>query len=480
MALRDQLNVSTRAELYNFVMQSDQVLTVLGVSVAGDIPAELWYFNATSTATDNGTTVIKPTAIPVGNPGRYVRWIQEADWSYVNNKPSFATVATTGSYSDLSGQPTIPAAQVQCDYAQVSTGAIDYIKNKPNLSLYYLASNPSGYISGITSSMVTTALGYTPYSSSNPSGYITGITSGMVTSALGYTPLANTRNITINGTTHDLTADRTWTVGDVSTSSTYSNPAWITTLAWSKITGTPTTLSGYGITDGVTSTSLTSTLASYVTNTSLATTLGSYATTSALTTGLSGKENTITAGTTLQYWRGDKTFQTLNTTVVPEGTNQYFTDARARTAVSLTTTGTSGAATYNTSTGVLNIPVYTSASANFNNAPGRSLNTSYQISTTRTTSVSYTVAINTAVSLLNLNSNGQVFLEISSDNVNWTTINSAGIQRTLSISITISVTDISNYNIQGWVPANYWVRLRTVVSGGATVTFVSGQEVQFF
>jgi len=37
----------------------------------------------------------------------------------------------------------------------------------------------------------------------------------------------------------------------VSTSSTYSNPSWLTSLAWSKISSTPTTLSGYGITDGV-------------------------------------------------------------------------------------------------------------------------------------------------------------------------------------------------------------------------------------
>lgn len=49
-----------------------------------------------------------------------------------------------------------------------------------------------------------------------------------------------------------------------------------------------------------------------------------------LTTSLSGKENTITSGTTAQYYRGDKTWQTLNTTVVPEGTNQYFTEARVR------------------------------------------------------------------------------------------------------------------------------------------------------
>lgn len=34
-------------------------------------------------------------------------------------------------------------------------------------------------------------------------------------------------------------------------SQVYSNPSWISALAWSKITGTPTTLGGYGITDAV-------------------------------------------------------------------------------------------------------------------------------------------------------------------------------------------------------------------------------------
>ena len=46
------------------------------------------------------------------------------------------------------------------------------------------------------------------------------------------------------------------------------------------------------------------------------------------------------------------------TTNISEGTNLYFTDARARAAISLTTTGTSGAATYNSTTGVLNVPNY--------------------------------------------------------------------------------------------------------------------------
>lgn len=40
----------------------------------------------------------------------------------------------------------------------------------------------------------------------------------------------------------------------VSTGNTYDNPVWFNSLAWSKITGKPTTLSGYGITDAASST----------------------------------------------------------------------------------------------------------------------------------------------------------------------------------------------------------------------------------
>lgn len=60
--------------------------------------------------------------------------------------------------------------------------------------------NGAGYITGITSGDVTTALGYTPYNSTNPSGYISGITSSDVTTALGYTPYsdANPNGYTTN------------------------------------------------------------------------------------------------------------------------------------------------------------------------------------------------------------------------------------------------------------------------------------------
>lgn len=63
---------------------------------------------------------------------------------------------------------------------------------------------------------------------------------------------------------------------------------------------------------------------------------------------LAAKEPTIAAGTTSQYWRGDKSWQTLNTSAVPEGSNPYFTTARARASLS------AGAGiSYNSSTGVI-------------------------------------------------------------------------------------------------------------------------------
>ena len=46
---------------------------------------------------------------------------------------SLATVATTGDYGDLLNKPTIPAAQVQSDWSQSNSSAVDYIKNKPTI-----------------------------------------------------------------------------------------------------------------------------------------------------------------------------------------------------------------------------------------------------------------------------------------------------------------------------------------------------------
>jgi hypothetical protein len=71
-------------------------------------------------------------------------------------------------------------------------------------------------------------------------------------------------------------------------------------------------------------------------------------------TTFNSKENAITAGTTAQYYRGDKTFQTLNTAAVPELTNLYYTEARvnANTNVAANTAARHAAVTLGTANGL--------------------------------------------------------------------------------------------------------------------------------
>lgn len=84
------------------------VFVANGVAARGDAPPLLYYYNSASTATPNGVTVIKPTNITLPAAGRYLAMAL----SYIDliSKPSFATVATSGSFTDLSSKPTISTA----------------------------------------------------------------------------------------------------------------------------------------------------------------------------------------------------------------------------------------------------------------------------------------------------------------------------------------------------------------------------------
>lgn len=85
--------------------------------------------NASSNATANITVPINVSDLT--NDAGYLTSVA---WGDVTGKPTFATVATSGSYNDLSNKPTIPAAQVQSNWTQTTTTAVDYIKNKPTLA----------------------------------------------------------------------------------------------------------------------------------------------------------------------------------------------------------------------------------------------------------------------------------------------------------------------------------------------------------
>jgi hypothetical protein len=175
------------------------------------------------------------------------------------------------------------------------------------------------------------------------------------------------RTLTINGTTYDLTANRTWTL-------TTANISEVTNLYYTdararaaiSVTGSGSYNSSTGVitvTGGVTSVN-TLTGAVTLTTTNIAEGTNLYYTQARFDTAFGNKSTTnLAEGTNLYYTSAranadfDTRLGTKSTTNLAEGTNLYYTDTRARAAISLTTTGSSGSATY--VSGVLNVPTYT-------------------------------------------------------------------------------------------------------------------------
>lgn len=115
----------------------------------GDL-IELASVNALSeTGYSSKKTTIEDVADKVAtlNPQAQADWAEAdtTDPSYIQNKPTLATVATSGSYNDLSDQPTIPAAQVNSDWN--SSSGVSEILNKPTLGTS--ASKDVGVANGV-------------------------------------------------------------------------------------------------------------------------------------------------------------------------------------------------------------------------------------------------------------------------------------------------------------------------------------------
>lgn len=166
------------------------------------------------------------------------------------------------------------------------------------------------------------------------------------------------------------------------------------------------------------------------------------------------------------------------TTIAGYGITDSYTDTKARNAISLTTTGSTGVSAYNAATGVLNVPNYsfTPTAPNYSNTPARTLNATGSIlSTTKPTWVSYSITHTVALTLVTLNGASNVYLEISPNNTTWTTISQAGFSD--GVAVAVAITKSQTNNIQGYIPANYYYRIRSVVTGGGSATFANGQEV---
>lgn len=125
-------------------------------------------------------------------------------WTDITGKPSFATVATSGLYSDLAGTPTIPAAQVNSDWN--SPSGPSQIINKPTIV-------PADSI--MTVNRATDSI------------------ASIMSNVNGKVP--QSRTLTIQGVSQDLSANRTWNpingtgfVKASGTTVTYDNSTYLT------------------------------------------------------------------------------------------------------------------------------------------------------------------------------------------------------------------------------------------------------------
>ena len=171
----------------------------------------------------------------------------------------------------------------------------------------------------------------------------------------------------------------------------------------------------------------------------------------------------------------------LTTDNIPEGaTNLYFTNTRARTAISLTTTGSSGASTYDNTTGVFNIPNYTDQFVGTVTSVGLSSVTSGVTigSTPITTSGTITIAIATATASQNglLSSADWATFNGKQNAITLTTTGTSGVSTLVG-----STLNIPNYttNLTGYVPytgatTNVDLGDFVLTSGGLNVDSLGG------
>lgn len=119
-------------------------------------------------------------------------------------------------------------------------------------------------------------------------------------------------------------------------------------------------------------------------------------------------------------------------------------------------------------------------SARAQSSASRSLNTVYQLSSTRDSLVTYSVEISCALSLTTGQA-GTVFLEIASNSgftLNVQELGRFSNANSGTLTIGLNLVQAISGNLSGYIPAGYYMRLRTAnVTSTPTFTYRSGQEL---
>jgi hypothetical protein len=157
--------------------------------------------------------------------------------------------------ASFTGVTTSPTPATGTSNTQIATTA--FVNNTANAGYTFTASvtgNAGTVTNGVYTSGDQTIAGTKTFSSTI-TGSISG-NAGTVTNGV-YTTSSYSNPSWITSLAWSKVSSTPTTLGGygitdaANTASSYSNPSWITSLAWSKISSTPTSLSGYGITDAV-------------------------------------------------------------------------------------------------------------------------------------------------------------------------------------------------------------------------------------
>jgi hypothetical protein len=135
MITQNQIMADSKSDLYGAIFPNTWMCLLMGEFAERDTPMRIYQYSSASTAADDGENVIKPTG--VAGAGRWLKYSYQqlqADWgqlssaalTFIANKPNLSAVATSGAYTDLSGKPSLATV--------ASTGSYSDLTGKPSLA----------------------------------------------------------------------------------------------------------------------------------------------------------------------------------------------------------------------------------------------------------------------------------------------------------------------------------------------------------
>jgi len=181
---------------------------------------------------DNNTYLTPSVAAStyVSLTGSYANpsWITSLDWVKISGAPAFLTTETDPVFN---AHPAYYVTNTKLSQWDAAYTWVNAFPPQTGNGGKFLTTN------GGTLSWADVVSGVSSFNTRT--GAVT-LNSSDVTTALGYTPVTNARTLTINGTTYDLSADRSWTIltGGTVTSVDLSAPTGFV------VTGNPITSSG--------------------------------------------------------------------------------------------------------------------------------------------------------------------------------------------------------------------------------------------